>query len=170
MPAMMFGKPCLAALLLVVATASLAVGSGCSALATCDTSDDGSWQIYEGGTTSDTMYMSSAWDGPLLAFPGGKRYRLMHHLGCRPSEIAVWVSFSEQGAGEGSSIAPSAGNLSILEEVTDEHIQIKNDTCSDMYVLVTAEARPSDCERIPDGGTGDAEVLSEGGTDDAGGQ
>jgi hypothetical protein len=120
------------------------MSSGCSTLNACEASDDEP-VAYKGGITADGYYLSSAWSGPFLSFPAGKRYALYHGLGCVPMHVAVWVSFSENGAGEGSSMAPSAGNMSIVEAVTEQYIQVKNDTCSDMYLLVEASGcLPSD--------------------------
>lgn len=128
--------------LFVLSAAALATGSvGCSSLGPCDTSDNSNpAELYTQGEVRDGTYMSSPWTGPLLAFPGGKRYTLEHKLGCVPRSIQIWTSFSDVGATaeSASSIAPSAGNMSLVQEVTDEHIIIKNDTCSDYFVLVTA--------------------------------
>ncbi len=125
-----------------------AVGIGCAALGPCDTSDVGNpAQKYVEGTVEGGVYMSSPWTGPLLAFPGGKRYELVHGLGCTPRDVQVWVSFSESGT-EGSTIAPSAGNMSEVQRIDSEKIILKNDSCTDMFVLVTASASCSQ-----DGGT-----------------
>jgi hypothetical protein len=104
--------------------------------------------------------MSSPWNGPLLHFPGGKRYELVHRLGCVPREISVWESFDSQGVGVGS-VAPSAGNMSLVQAVNDQTIRIKNDTCAEFYVLVTAS-----CGSAQDAGTAE-DGGSEAGADSA---
>lgn len=120
--------------------ALLVVTAGCSELSDCDTSNDGNPpDPYEGGVAENGHFMSSPWSGPLLPFPGGKRYDIKHKLGCVPYDVQCFLSFSGEGTKD-SSIAQSAGNLCVIQEITDEHIEIKNDTCSDMYVLVTALA------------------------------
>lgn len=128
---------------------------GCSALGPCDRSDDGNPpDPYYDGTTVEGFYMSSEWTGPFLPFPGGKRYRFFHGLGATPMEMACWTSFNSTGI-ENGSIAPPAGNMCVVQEINDEYIQIKNDTCSEMYVMVTAEAPlPSDEAVDLDGGVG----------------
>jgi hypothetical protein len=83
--------------------------------------------------------MSSDWTGPFLPFPGGKRYRFFHGLGTTPREMFCWASFNSTGI-ENGSIAQPAGNMCVIQEINDEYIQIKNDTCSEMYVMVTASA------------------------------
>ncbi len=127
----------------------LAGESGCSVLNTCDMSNEDA-QPYTSGATADGHYMSSPWDGPLLSFPAGKRYDLMHGLGCTPADVHIWVSFGENGASDGSNAAPCAGNMCTMELIDDQKIRIKNDTCSDFYLLVTA----SGCEP-GDGGASD---------------
>lgn len=121
--------------------------SACIDAAACDTSDDGNPPVvYKGGTTTeDGLYYSSAWNGGWLHFPGGKRYDLVHDLGFQPQEVGIFLSFSENGVGndgQGSSAAPSAGNSSPVQLVNDEIIRIKNDTCSEFWVRVTASGRP----------------------------
>jgi len=121
--------------------------TGCAALGACDTSDEGNpVQPYREGTTVGGVYMSSPWNGPLLAFPGGKRYDLYHQLGCTPRLIQLWVSFAEQGAQSGSNVAQSAGNMAIVSFVDSEKLTVKNDTCSDMYLLVTATGCSDDAD------------------------
>ena len=116
--------------------------TGCSSLGPCDRSDDSNPpDLYDGGTVEDGSYMSSPWTGPFLSFAGGQRYELRHGLGCLPRFLACWASFSSTGISSGS-IAPPAGNMCVVQEITDERIVIKNDTCSDMYVLVTAWSPP----------------------------
>jgi len=140
---MTFPTPRAAAVAAIGLAASAAVLGGCAELSACDTSNDSNpVQLFEEGITDGRFYMSSDWDGPLLSFPGGKRYQLMHHLGCRPANVSFFVSFSENGVGD-ANVAPSAGNMTIMQEITDEFIVVKNDTCSDMYLLVTAEAGDS---------------------------
>ncbi|PIE05934.1 MAG: hypothetical protein CSA75_02155 [Sorangium cellulosum] len=68
------------------------------------------------------------------------------------------VSFSAEGIVNGS-IAQSAGNLCIIQHVDEELIRVQNDTCSDMYVLVTA----SGCTGASlDAGNDSAKVSSQG--------
>jgi len=129
-----------ASLTFVVAAAALVTlfGPGCSALGACDRSDsENPPNVYYDGTVVDGFYMSSPWTGPWLPFAGGQRYQLFHGLGCVPRYLECWASFNGDGVGNGS-MAPSAGNMCIVQAVNDEFIMVKNDTCSDMYVLVTA--------------------------------
>lgn len=137
----------------LAAAGALVLLQGCSNFGpSCSTSDDSNpAELYAGGKTKNGVYTTSDWDGPLLWFPGGKRYDLQHNLGCKPANVDIYVSFSEQGD-KGGSIAPSAGNMSILQAVDEKIIRIKNDSCSDYYLRVNA----SDPQCDEDAGAGDA--------------
>lgn len=133
---------------LSIAALGLAVAtSGCINAAACDTSDNANPpDVYKGGTTTeDGLYYSSSWHEGLLHFPGGKRYDLVHDLGFEPQSISIWLSFSENGVDDddqASTVAPSAGNSSVVQLVNDKIIRIKNDTCSEFWVRVTASGKP----------------------------
>jgi hypothetical protein len=106
--------------------------------------------------------MSTLWTGPYLPFPPGKRYKLKHKLGCAPRDIDCFLSFAERGMPD-NSIAAAAGNMCLVQQVTDTEIVIKNDTCSEMFVLVTAQA-PADCAAGADSGmAGEAGTERDGG-------
>lgn len=113
--------------------------AGCSALSgACDRSDDGNPpDPYYDGSTADGFYMSSDWTGSLLPFTGGKRYAFHHDLGCTPAMVNCYVSFSAEGI-ENGSIAHPAGNMCVIQDINDGFILVKNDTCAEMYVMVTA--------------------------------
>lgn len=145
----------------VLALGALAT-CGCSQVAqTCDTSDNGNpSDVYDGGTVQGGTYMSSPWVGPLLHFPGGKRYDLVHRLGCTPRDVSVWLAFS-QGGTSGGDLAPSAGNMSLVQVIDDKVVRIKNDTCSDFYVLVTASCGGSGGADAAAMGDGSAEARAE---------
>jgi hypothetical protein len=142
-----------------LAVSGLASGiCACSQLGpSCDTSDDSNpAEEYRGGTVEGRDYMSSPWTGPLLWFPGGQRYDMIHNLGCTPHIVGCFESFSEEGTAKGS-IALAAGNMCIIQTIDSHKIRIKNDSCSDYFVLVTAEAPVC----------GDAGVDAAGGSDAA---
>lgn len=146
----------------LAAAGALVLLQGCSNFGpSCSTSDDSNpAELYTGGTTLNGSYQTSDWDGPLLWFPGGKRYDLQHNLGCKPANVVIFVSFSEQGD-KGGSIAPSAGNMTILQAVDEQIIRIKNDTCSDYYLRVYADDPRCDADAGP-GEAGDARPQDSG--------
>lgn len=104
---------------------------------------------YAGGETLDGIYMTSAWDGPLLYFPGGEFYQLRHGLGAVPQVVVPYVAFNGAGIttepGEGGaseerpgSIAPATGNQAEIKRVTDEYIEVLNGSCVDYWLRVVA--------------------------------
>lgn len=122
----------------LLALIGIVASSGCAAAAACNTSDEDNPDKYTQGTVEGGIFMSSPYDGPFLSFPGGKQYDLVHKLGCLPRSIEIWVSFDQGGTAGNNRMAPSAGNMSEVLEVTTDHIRIKNSTCSDLFVLVSA--------------------------------
>jgi hypothetical protein len=124
-----------------------AAGAACSNFSTsCDTNDNGNPpDKYAGGTVNNGIYMSSPWTGEMLWFPGGKAYDIEHKLGCVPAVVELTESFSPDGLKNEGSVAPCAGNMCLILKVDETVIRIKNDTCSDFYVRVTATG----CESLP---------------------
>ena len=82
----------------------------------------------------------SAPGGVYLAFPPGRTYRFEHGLGGRPALVQTWLAFSRTpvraDGGHGSGTVPGAGNQVTVETVTDRYVDVRNDTCSDVYVRV----------------------------------
>jgi hypothetical protein len=129
------------ALGLLLASCALYLGStGC-------TSDCGEEHFvpFTGGKTDDARihYMTSEAGGPYLHFPPSRVFELRHGLAAKPTEIQLFVAFSEFG-----DLAPSAGNQTVLyrttesEAVTTEHIRVKNTTCDETFLFVSATAVP----------------------------
>lgn len=121
--------------------------SGCGQ--TCDTSDEGNpAERYDGGKTSTGLgtdggvglstgpvYESSPYNEGRLHFPGGKRYDLVHHLGFAPVNVSINWAFGESGG----PISEGTGNGAEIECKDDQVIRIKNDTCTEFWIYVTAE-------------------------------
>jgi hypothetical protein len=117
----------------LVATLSALAVASCGPA--CDISDDAKPpDIYSGGAAKDGQYASSSSLGPLLAFPGGKQYQLVHHLGFTPNDVHIDFAFGIND----DRFAPCAGNSCEIRCIDDQIIWIKNDTCSDFWILVTA--------------------------------
>jgi hypothetical protein len=109
----------------------------------CETSDSEA-VTYDGGTTSSGSYESSPIDGQYLHFPGGRRYSLRHTLGFTPQIVNVYVAFEEFPLKE-NNISPAAGNQAVIEIVDANVVQVRNDTCDDLYMrLVATGGDPSD--------------------------
>ncbi len=136
--------------LLVVATSGLLALTDLSCSHDCKQS--GSDPIeFRGGTVdaTGTFYESSPWDGQFLHFPAGRRYRLFHNLGARPIDVNTYLSFAESALGTGHNVSESAGNQAVIEAVTAEHVEVRNDTCAEFWLRVTAQSPP----QIADAGT-----------------
>ena len=138
---------------LIVVLTSSAGSFACSPA--CDTSDEAnSPTVHEGGTTVNGFYSSSSAHGPLLPFPGGKRYDVYHHLGFEPIQVQLYWSFAEAGIGsdvqtlDKSTLTPAAGNSALIQLKNDQYVRVKNDSCVDYWLLVVASGDP----RVMDGG------------------
>lgn len=128
--------------LAVLALATL----GCETLGPryCDRSDEENPFVpYTEGTVENGVYMSSPWDGELLFFPGGQHFALAHGLGETPRWAVSYLSFSKDGVADGGSVAQAAGNQAVIVGMDAEEIRIKNDSCVDYWLLVTAGAGES---------------------------
>ncbi len=125
---------------------------------TCDRSASGNPAArYTEGTVTNGVYMTSAWNGWWLYFPGGMRYRLVHQLGGTPTYWQAYLSFNEYGFGTGAdggssdagdasdaetpdpdSIALAAGNMVEVKDINETDMLVVNATCSDYWLLVVA--------------------------------
>ncbi len=128
---------------LLAALGSAACGSQ------CDRHPDEPPTVYDGGKTDQRahVYMSSLPSGPWLDFPPGRTYRFMHHLGGTPSIWLAYFAFSpnpvpqqENGTGAAAGFAPGAGNQATFQNIGPDFVDLRNDTCSDVFVLVVLAA------------------------------
>ena len=117
-------------------TSMAALCVGCST-STCSRAPDS--LEFCGGTVRGNFYESSAWDSGYLFFPPARTIHFIHKLHAQPGGIEINLAFDDHGFG----LAPTAGNQAIIERVTAETIDVKNDTCSDFYIRLSAE-RPVD--------------------------
>jgi hypothetical protein len=122
---------------------------------------------YRGGETNvaGNAYQTGGWCEPWLHLPNGRTYRLMHGLGTRPELTEVLVSFKELPFGEDCEepglAAPSAGNISVIENVTDEYIQVRNDTCEPSFYLRLVAISPGAWLSDTDGDAGTSQAVDE---------
>jgi hypothetical protein len=85
-----------------------------------------------------TFYQSSTPDEPLLRFPAARNFHMEHGLGEKPVDVSVFLSF-EADANKRQSLA--AGDEALLT-LTDDYIEVLNNTCSDFFIRVTAWRQP----------------------------
>ncbi len=123
--------------------AAMLVGASCDVFTSvgpkgCDQSlEDNGMTPFLGGTVENGVYMSSPWNMNLIYFPGGMQVSLAHQLGTTPRSIQIYLAFDESG----SAIAQAAGNEAEIIAPTDAtYVTVENKTCSDYWLLVTAEA------------------------------
>jgi hypothetical protein len=129
-----FAAPLLSATLFFVAQAP-----GCTTTCSDPESDDP--EEFHGGVTDATrsVYESAPWDGKYLKFRTNKSYVIFHGLRGVPSVVQAWVGFDEAPLRRvPGNASEAAGNEAIIEGVTDEFVQIRNDTCETFYLRVVA--------------------------------
>jgi hypothetical protein len=134
---------------------SLLAGVATACGAQCDRTPDEPPVVFNDGFTDQAalVYMSSRntrnpFAGPWLDFPPGRTYRFPHHLGGVPRDPEVWLSFSASP----STFVPAAGNQATWENLGADHADLRNDTCSEVFVMV----RLSDPALSRDAGAADA--------------
>jgi len=106
----------------------------------CDMSpEDNQPTDFKGGTVTNGIYMSSPWNSQLLYFKGGMVLSLEHKLGVKPTTWQAYEAFDEGGTAKGP-VAQAAGNMAELVSSDDRVLVVRNGTCSDFWLIVTAEA------------------------------
>jgi len=133
-----------------LAATTLVVGSagsiGCGTQ--CDRNPDQPPVVYKGGITNRAAgtYLTSGADGPFLSFPPGRTYRLYHGLGRVPDPPQTWLSFAEHplDGTDPEGFVEAAGTQVTYEAITKDYVDVRNDTCSDVRILVKITAPPLD--------------------------
>jgi hypothetical protein len=118
-----------------------AISAGCASQ-NCDTSPENNPPAeFRGGILyeDDQVYETSTPSGLHLNFGAGARYRIYHGLSGRPAVVQIWVSFSSTGVAGGNEAIP-AGNMAEVVAVTDEYVEVRNDSCGEYWLrVVTAD-------------------------------
>lgn len=111
---------------------------------TCDREEEDNPPVpYRGGTVENGIYQTSPWDRDLIYFPGGMQVRLEHGLGEIPRSWTAYLSFQPNGTQAGGSLAPATGNQVELVDMDAQAITVRNSTCAEYYLLVTAQVTAS---------------------------
>lgn len=93
--------------------------------------------LYTEGTVVDGSYQSSGWDpNELIDFPPGMGIRFVHGLGAVPRSWEAYIATAREG--DGTEIVPSSGQVE-LTEINAQSITVRNGTCADLLLLMTAE-------------------------------
>ena len=124
-------KPFLNAPLLLLA---LCAQLACSELGNCpDGEPDISIETGETNATARTYLSAPQW-GPRNRFPAKTTLHFKHQLGFTPEVMQSFVSFTE----EYSNVSENIGNQGEWLCVDDEEFVVRNNTCQDFYVVVSA--------------------------------
>lgn len=136
--------------------------TGCST-STCSRDED-TVDVYSGQVSLDkTFYESSVPnEEELIYFPPNRT--LVFHFGPKPTLasdppqglravpfVSVFLSFSPDAD---STIAPAAGNQSLIRVRTADRVEVRNDTCSEYYVWLVATTSKTALEPIDVGSGG----------------
>lgn len=141
-------------LALAVAVPVAPFGMGCET--SCSVEEEEFPEDVRSGITNaeEGTYASDVWSGEYHRFPPKKRYRFYHGLNAVPRNVETWVGFVKRPLGDDGkgNVAEASGNIVIIQDVTSDYIQVRNDTCETFYLRVYA----SDPEGSVNGGTGGA--------------
>ena len=125
-----------------LAWCALLVPSLVSCTQNCPRESEDTPKRYTGGNTSPdrTYYETNDWKESFVDFPAGRRLALVHGLRETPIELRSYLAFDahpfpQNGAGF---VAESAGNQVLIEDVNDEFIRVRNDTCEHFYLRIVA--------------------------------
>lgn len=93
---------------------------------------------YRGGFTNRAAgtYLSAGNHGPFLDFPPGRTYRFYHGLGGEPEGHHTDLAFSEHPLDGGGGFVEAAGNQVTYEAANSEYVDVRNDTCSEVWIRV----------------------------------
>ena len=127
-------------LALAVAVPVVPLGTGCET--SCSVEEEEFPEDVHSGITDaeEGTYASDLWSGPYHHFPPKKRYRFYHGLNAVPRNVETWVGFVKRPLGEEGkgNVAEASGNIVIIQDVTPDYIQVRNDTCETFYLRVYA--------------------------------
>ena len=155
----------LGAAMLALAAAS----SACSSTSTCSRDED-HIDVWDGFVNEDRTMYSSVDPEKLQLLVGGKLPEgvpgpppsfthfpanrvITFHIGLRDIPVAVpYLSFSPDGD---ATIAPCAGNQCLIRKRTKDVVVLRNDTCSDFYVWLTATTSATPFHGLTDAGVDD---------------
>jgi len=151
----------------LVALSALSLSSaGCSSISTCSRDED-HIDVYDGYVNADrTMYNSvkpagQTADGgalsieelqmlpPYTHFPANRS--ITFHIGLvdTPTEIHMSLSFRKD---RDATLAPCAGNQCLIKRYSKDEILIRNDTCSEFWVWLTASTWATPFHPLTDAG------------------
>jgi len=161
------------ALVAVALIAALLSCSGCSSVSSCNRDED-HIDVY-GYVNADGTVFSSVDPRSLEVVDGGTPPSFTYfpanrivtfHVGLvgYPTGIHPYLSFSPDGD---ATVAPCAGNQCLIRKRSKDEIVLRNDTCSEFWVWLTAATSATPFHQVSDGGV-DEGAAGAGPTDTAG--
>jgi hypothetical protein len=143
-------------MLLAAALLVAALSSGCSSVSSCSRDED---HIDVSGFVNADRTVFSSVDPLQLEADGGIEARFTHfpanriitfHVGLAgyPTTITPTLSFR---AGGDATVAPCAGNQCLIRKRSKDAIVLRNDTCSEFYVWLTASTSATPFQPVSDG-------------------
>jgi hypothetical protein len=124
----------------------------CACSSSCPREDEDARPFNGGNTSADrTVYETNGWHDDFVDFPAGRRLALMHGLAQAPIEVRSYLAFSKDPLpdhGRGV-VAESAGNQVLIQNVDEDSVDVRNDTCEHFYLRLVASTVPD-----PEGGGG----------------
>lgn len=90
-------------------------------------------------SVEDGVWESNPWRSDdvtcgYLDYADESTYRIAHTLGRVPRSVDLYISFSAAG----DSVAPPAGDMARIQEVSDTHIEVRNRTDAEFFLRVVA--------------------------------
>ena len=153
-------------IVLVGALIALALSSaGCSSVSSCSRDEDhidvDGWVSPDRTTFSSVKPAPPAADGGVLSgpelemlepytyFPANRIVTFHVGLIDVPTDINIYLTFSRD---RDATIAPCAGNQCLIRRFNKDEIVLRNDTCTEFWVLLTASTSPMPFQPVTDGG------------------
>jgi hypothetical protein len=86
---------------------------------------------------------------PYTYFPANRS--VVFHIGLldTPSDINIYLSFREERS---KTVAPCAGNQCLIRKYNKDEIVVRNDTCSEFWVWLTASTSAMPFHQVTDAG------------------
>ena len=137
--------------------------AGCSNISSCNR-DEEHIDVYDGWVNEERTIFSSVDPGRLEAVAGGADQTLpsfayfptnriiTFHVGLvgYPTTITPTLSFSPDGD---ATVAPCAGNQCLIRKRSKDQIVLRNDTCSEFWVWLTASTSATPFHPVAAGGS-----------------
>ncbi len=148
--------------------------SGCSNISSCNRDED-HIDFYDGYVNADRTIFSSVDPDRLEVVDGGADQMLpsfvyfpanriiTFHVGLAgyPTMITPTLSFSPDGD---ATVAPCAGNQCLIRKRSKDQIVLRNDTCSEFWVWLTASTSATPFHPVTDGGASGIDSMETAGS------